>query len=95
MGALFQDRRADWTVGRNITLTLTCEFASWKPVSPARELQLAGASQRGQEPLDTEAGDATPLEAATKQRTEDRDWEHQPVCDSDLYSAATSCLRTQ
>jgi hypothetical protein len=23
MGALFQDRLADWTVGRNITLTLT------------------------------------------------------------------------
>jgi hypothetical protein len=27
MGALFQDRLAEWTVGRNITLTLT--WVSW------------------------------------------------------------------
>jgi hypothetical protein len=51
-------------------------FGSWKPVSSARELQLKGASQREQEPLDTEAEDATPLEAVTKQRSEDRDGEH-------------------
>jgi hypothetical protein len=34
------------------------------------------ASQRGEEPLGTEAEDATPLEAATKQRSENGDWEH-------------------
>jgi hypothetical protein len=34
---------------------------------------MKGASQGRQEPLDTEAEDATPLEAATKQRSEDRD----------------------
>jgi hypothetical protein len=47
------------------------DFVSWKPVSSARELQLEGASHRGQEPLDTEA-----LKAATEQRSEDRDGEH-------------------
>jgi hypothetical protein len=36
-----------------------CEFGSWKPVSSAQELLLRGVSQRGQEPLDTEAEDAT------------------------------------
>jgi hypothetical protein len=45
----------------------------WKPVSSARELQRKGASQREQEPLDKEAEEATLLEAATKQRSEDRD----------------------
>jgi hypothetical protein len=40
-------------------------LCSWKPVSSAGEQQLKGASQRGQEPLDTEA--------ATKQHSEDRD----------------------
>jgi hypothetical protein len=51
-------------------------LGSWKPVCSARELQLKGAGQRGQEPLDTEAEDAILLVAATKQRTEDRDTEH-------------------
>jgi hypothetical protein len=50
-----------------------CKFGSWKPVSSAWELQLKGASQRGQEPFDTEADDATPLEAAIRQRSEDSD----------------------
>lgn len=44
-------------------------FGSWKPVSAVRELQLKAACQQGQEPLDTEAGDATLLEVATKQRS--------------------------
>jgi hypothetical protein len=57
-----------------------CEFCSLQPVSSARELQPKDASQRGQEPLDTEAEDAIPLEAATKQRSEDRGWEHHSVC---------------
>jgi hypothetical protein len=34
--------------------------------------------------LDTEAEEATPLEAVIKQRSENRDWEHYSVCDSDL-----------
>jgi hypothetical protein len=51
--------------------SVRCEFGSWKPVSSSRELQLRG--QRGQEPLDMEADDGTPLEAATKQRSEYRD----------------------
>jgi hypothetical protein len=37
-------------------------------VSSFRELQMKGASQRGQEPLDTEVEDATLLEATTRQR---------------------------
>jgi hypothetical protein len=37
-----------------------------------------------------EAEDATPLEAATKQRSEKRDWKHQSVCDSS--SVVTSCV---
>jgi hypothetical protein len=41
-----------------------------KPVNSAEELQLKGAHQQGQEPLDMEAKDTTPLEAATKQRIE-------------------------
>jgi hypothetical protein len=45
---------------------LVSEFCSWKPVISARELQLNGVSQRGQEPLDTEVEDATSLEAITK-----------------------------
>jgi hypothetical protein len=49
-----------------------CEFASLKQVSSARELQLKGVGQGGQEPLDTEAEDATPFEAATKRSSEDR-----------------------
>jgi hypothetical protein len=35
-----------------------------------------GASQREQQPLDMQAEEATLLEAATKERSEDRDWEH-------------------
>jgi hypothetical protein len=71
-------RQTDWlTVSCNVTLTLTLTVSSLvlEDIS-ARELQLKGARQRGQEPLVTEAEDATPLEAATKRRTEDRDWEH-------------------
>jgi hypothetical protein len=45
-----------------------------KPVGSARELKLKGASQRGLEPLDTEAEDATPskpqLSSAVKTVTE-------------------------
>jgi hypothetical protein len=48
-------------------------FGSWKPIISVRELKLNDVSQRGQEPLNTEAEDATPLEAAAKQRSEDRD----------------------
>jgi hypothetical protein len=47
-----------------------------KPVSSSRELQRNVANQRKQEPLDTEAENAALLEAATKQRSEDRNWEH-------------------
>jgi hypothetical protein len=54
---------------------MCCEFGSWKPVSTAWEPQLKGASRRGQELLDTEAEDAIPLEAATKQHSEDHDRE--------------------
>jgi hypothetical protein len=53
-----------------------CEFVSWKLVNSAREVHLKGASKRGQEPLHTEAEDATSLEAVTKQRNEDRDGGH-------------------
>jgi hypothetical protein len=42
------------------------------------------ASQRGQESLDAEAEDATPLGAATKQRSEDGDRELKSLRDSDL-----------
>jgi hypothetical protein len=31
MGALFQDRLADWTVGRNIALTLITSVSGRKP----------------------------------------------------------------
>jgi hypothetical protein len=50
--------------------------SAWKPVNSAGELQLKGACQRGQEQLDMEAEDATLLEAATKQRSENHEWEH-------------------
>jgi hypothetical protein len=39
-----------------------------------------------------EAKDATLLEAATKQRSEDRDGKHHSVFDSDLESVVMSCL---
>lgn len=58
---------------------LKLEVSSWKPVSSARELQMKGVGQWGQEPLDMEVKDATMLGAATKQhdlRT--------LVCSSDL-----------
>jgi hypothetical protein len=42
-------------------------LGSLKPVNSIRELHLKGASHRGQEPLDAEADDFTPLEAATQQ----------------------------
>jgi hypothetical protein len=45
-------------------------------------MQLNGANQRGQV-ADTETEGAKPLVAATKQYSEDSDWKHQPVCDSD------------
>jgi hypothetical protein len=54
-------------------LSVVSYFGSWKPVSSVREPHLKAASQRGQEPLDTEAEDATLLEAATKQRSGGRD----------------------
>jgi hypothetical protein len=47
-------------------LCIVNQFSSWKPVSTAQELQLKGASQQGQEPLDTEAEDTTPLRSITK-----------------------------
>jgi hypothetical protein len=53
--------------------------SAWKRVSLAVEsqlVQLKSASQWGQKLLDTEEKDATLLEAATKQHTEDHDWEH-------------------
>jgi hypothetical protein len=52
-------------------MSIARQFGSWKPVSSARELQPKAACQRGQEPLDTEAENATKLVAATKQRSED------------------------
>jgi hypothetical protein len=46
--------------------------------------QLARASQEAEErPI---------LEDFTKQRIEDRDWEHYSLCDSDLLSVVTSCV---
>jgi hypothetical protein len=48
-------------------------FGSWLPVSRAQKLQVKSASQGGQVALDMEAEDAALLEAATKQRSEDRD----------------------
>jgi hypothetical protein len=60
------------------------KFGGWKPVISAWELQMKVASQREQEPLNKEAEGATQLGAATKQRSEDRDGEHQSVCDNDL-----------
>jgi hypothetical protein len=47
-----------------------------RSVSTARELQLKGDSQRGQVSLNNKAENATPLEAATKQRSEDGNGEH-------------------
>jgi hypothetical protein len=49
---------------------LIVHFGSLKPASTAQELQMKGARQRGQELLDTEAEDSTPLEAATQQQSE-------------------------
>jgi hypothetical protein len=57
-------------------LCIVSEFGNWKPVSTAWELQLKGAGQRGQEPLDTEVKDATLLKAVTKQCSEDHDRGH-------------------
>jgi hypothetical protein len=48
-----------------------CSFGGWKTVSSAWELQLKGTSQRGYEPLDTEAENAASLEAITEQHSED------------------------
>jgi hypothetical protein len=31
----------------------------------------------------------------TKKRSEDREWEHWSLCDSDLYSVFTSYMRVQ
>jgi hypothetical protein len=47
-------------------------------------MQLKGARQKRQEPLDTKAEVATPLETATKQRSEHRNWEHWSVRDTDM-----------
>jgi hypothetical protein len=63
LGAVFSMRSVSRIHEESI---VHCEFGSWKPVSSAQELLLRVASQRGQEPLDTEAEDATSLEAATK-----------------------------
>jgi hypothetical protein len=43
-------------------------------MSAGRQFRVAAADVR----------DCPLLEAATKQRSEGRDWEHYPVCDSDL-----------
>jgi hypothetical protein len=73
-------RQTDWlTVSCNVTLALTLtdsELVRELEDSSTRELQMKGASQWGQGTLDTEVDDATLLEAATKQHSEDRDWEH-------------------
>jgi hypothetical protein len=66
-----------WSMPRLHKESITCvsEFGSWKPVSTAWESQLKGDSQRGQEPLDTQAEDTAPLEATAKQCSEDHDRE--------------------
>jgi hypothetical protein len=56
------------------------EFGNSKPVSTDREVQLKGASQRGQETPDTEAENVKRLEASTKQCSEHREGEHQSLC---------------
>jgi hypothetical protein len=38
------------------------------------------------------AGERPLLRDVTKQRSEDRDWEHWSLCESDLYSAIMSCV---
>jgi hypothetical protein len=59
------------TIGSDVFYAVDVE-ATWGVnlelrVSSVRELQLKGASQQGQELLDTKAKDATLLEATTRQ----------------------------
>jgi hypothetical protein len=58
------------------------EYGSWMPFSLVQELQLKGARTgaigHGSQ------GDATLLEAATKQRSEDHDREQRSLYDSDF-----------
>jgi hypothetical protein len=46
---------------------MRCELVQQLEASSDQELQLKGASQGGQEPLDMKAKDATPLEIPSKQ----------------------------
>jgi hypothetical protein len=62
-GCLTPRQTGRLTVGHNITLTLSCKLVG----------QLKGARQQGHDLLDTQAKNPTPLEAATKQRSEDRE----------------------
>jgi hypothetical protein len=44
------------------------------------------------EDVSPEAEERPLLEAVTKQRSEDRDWEYWSLCDSELWSVVTSCV---
>jgi hypothetical protein len=54
-------------------------FNSWRLVSSARKLQLNGASQRGQEPLDTETEDIVGIR-------------HQATTDEDFMCAVVTVI---
>jgi hypothetical protein len=64
---------------------------TYRPISRERERESAdrqsveGCGSWGRRQfVNPEKGEHPPLEAVTKQRSEDRDWEHKSVCDSDL-----------
>jgi hypothetical protein len=74
----------DWlTVSRKVTLTLTMRKP--RECLQACSLLRAAAGSWGLEQFgNPEGSECPPLETLTKQRSEDSDWEHKSVCDSDL-----------
>jgi hypothetical protein len=84
MGARHQDRMADWASVVNITLTLTLTLTYDGVQRRQLEEKAVGVIP--------EADERQLLEAVTKQRSEDRDWEHYSVRDSDLWSVVKSCV---
>jgi hypothetical protein len=70
-----------------------CELVQWLEDSWIQELQLKGANQWAEKPLNTQTKDAAPQEATTVQQSEDHDWECQSVWQRFVKCSHELCVK--